>query len=124
MSPNQISDINAFFRRYNAAPLSAFSGLAPAQMHELLYDPWAPASPLRLRPALPSAVLDQIPFFRLTEELLRVVQRDGSIKRTAPGTLPGKYLHELYDLGFIRKEIVDRTCERPHYTGRRTLGPL
>ena len=114
MSPNQISDINAFFRRYNAAPLSAFSGLAPAQMHELLYDPWAPASPLRLRPELADEVLDQIPFFRLTEELLRVVQRDGSIKLTALGALPGKYLHELYDLGFIREEMIEAGYSKLH----------
>ena len=107
MSPDQIADIDAFFRRYNAAPLPAFSGIAPAQMRELLYDPWAPASPLRLRPELPAEVLDQIPFLRLTEELLRVVQRDGFIKLTALGALPGKYLHELYGFGFLREDGIE-----------------
>ena len=107
MNPDQIADINAFFRRYNAAPSPAFSGIAPAQMHELLYDPWAPASPLRLRPELPAEVLDQIPFLRLTEELLRVVQRDGFIKLTALGALPGKYLHELYGFGFLREDGIE-----------------
>ena len=107
MSPSQLAEINAHFQRYNDAPLPAFSGLSPAQMHTLLYAPWGPASPLRLRPELPAAVLDQIPFLRLTEELLRMVQRDGFIKLTALGALPGKYLHELYGFGFIREEGIE-----------------
>ena len=42
MSPDQIARIDAYLQRYNDAPLPAFSNLAPAQMHELLYDPWGP----------------------------------------------------------------------------------
>ena len=107
MNPDQVAEINAFFRRYNDGPLLAFNGLGPAQMNELLRNPWAAASPLRLRPELPAGVLDQIPFLRLTEELLRVVQRDGFIKLTALGALPGKYLHELYGFGFLREKGIE-----------------
>ena len=69
--------------------------------------PWGAASPLQLRRELPDEVLDQIPFLRLTEELLRVVQRDGFIKLTALGALPGKYLHELYGFGFLREDGIE-----------------
>jgi len=114
MSPAQIAEINAYFQRYNDAPLPAFSGLSPAQMQMLLYDPWGPASPLQLRRELPDEVLDQIPFLRLTEELLRVVQRDGFIKLTALGALPGKYLHELYGFGFLRENMIDAGYTKLH----------
>ncbi len=107
MSPAQTAEINAHFQRYNDAPLAAFSGASPTQMHALLYAPLQPGSPLQLRPTLPDEVLDQIPFLRLTEELLRVVQRDGFIKLTALGALPGKYLHELYGFGFLREEMIE-----------------
>ena len=114
MSPNQIAQIDAYLQRYNDAPLPAFSGLAPAQMHELLYDPWGPQSPVRLRPELPAGVLDQIPFLRLTEEFLRIIHRDGFIKLTALGALPGKYLHELYGFGFIREESIEEGYGKLH----------
>ena len=114
MSPDQIAQIDAYLQRYNDASLPAFSGLAPAQMHELLYDPWGPQSPVRLRPELPAAVLDQIPFLRLTEEFLRIVHRNGFIKLTALGALPGKYLHELYGFGFIREESIEKGYGKLH----------
>ena len=37
MNPTRIAEINAYFQRYNDAPLPAFSGLSPAQMHRLQY---------------------------------------------------------------------------------------
>ena len=114
MNSKQIAEINAHFQRYNAAPLPAFSGIAPAQMHELLYDPWGPQSPVWLRPELTAAVLDQILFLRLTEEFLRIVHRDGFIKLTALGALPGKYLHELYGFGFIREESIEKGYGKLH----------
>lgn len=107
MSPAQITEINAHFQRYNNAPLAAFSGLSPAQMHHLMYDPLGAASPVQLRADLPAAVLDQVPLLRLTEELLRLVKREGYIKLTAGGALPRKYLQELYDHGILPDEFVE-----------------
>jgi hypothetical protein len=114
MSPAQIAEINAHFQRYNDAPLAVFNGVSPAQMHTLLYDPWGPASLLRLRPEPADEALDQIPFLLLTEELLRMVRRDGSIKLTALGALPGKYLHELYGFGFLREDMIDAGHTKLH----------
>lgn len=107
MSPDQIAQIDAHFQRYNEAPLAEFSGLSPTQMHHLMYDPLGSASPVRLRAELPAAVLDQVPLLRLTEELLKLVQREGHIKLTAGGALPRKYLHELYDRGILPDEFVE-----------------
>lgn len=107
MNPAQIAEINAHFQRYNDAPLASFSGLSPAQMHALMYDPLGTASPVQLRAELPAAVLDQVPLLRLIEELLRLVQREGHIKLTAGGALPRKFLHELYGHGILRDEFVD-----------------
>ena len=106
MSPRQIAEINAHFQRYNEAPLAAFSGLSPTQMHRLMNDPLGSASPVRLRAELPAAVLDQVPLLRLTEALLQLVQREGHIRLTAGGALPRKYLHELYDHGILPDEFV------------------
>ena len=114
MNPAQIAEINAHIERYNSAPLAAFSGVSPTQMSELLTDPLAAASPLQLRSTLSDEVLDQIPFLRLTEELLRLVQRDGTIKLTALGALPGKYLHELYGFGFLREEMIEAGYTKLH----------
>ena len=114
MSPDQIAEINAHFERYNDSPLAAFSGLSPAQMHQLFYDPWGPQSPVRLRSELSAAALDQIPCLRLTEEFLRIVQRDGFIKLTALGALPGKYLHELYGFGFMREKMIEAGYTKLH----------
>ncbi|GAA3983616.1 hypothetical protein [Hymenobacter antarcticus] len=107
MSPTQVAEINAHFQRYNNAPLASFSGLSPEQMHHLMYDPLGAASPVRLRAELPAAVLDQVPLLRVTEELLRLVQREGHIKLTAGGALPRKYLHELYGHGILPDEFVE-----------------
>ncbi|WP_210517588.1 hypothetical protein [Hymenobacter terricola] len=114
MNPDQSAQPAVHFRRYNDTPLTAFGGLTPSQMHQLLYDPWGPESPLRLRPEMPTDVLDQIPFLRLTEELLRIVNRDVSIKLTALGALPGKYLHELYGFGFITESSIEAGHTKLH----------
>ena len=107
MSPVQVAEINAHFQRYNNSPLTAFSGLSPTGMHYLMHDPLGADSPVQLRAELPAAVLDQVPLLRLTEELLKLVQREGHIKLTAGGALPRKYLHELYGHGILPDEFVE-----------------
>ncbi|WP_035566739.1 hypothetical protein [Hymenobacter sp. IS2118] len=107
MTPAQTAEINAHFHRYNAAPLAEFCGLSPTQMHQLMSAPLGVASPVRLRAELPASVLDRVPLLRLIEELLRLVQRENSIKLTAGGALPRKFLHELYAHRLVPEEYVD-----------------
>lgn len=101
------SQIAAHFQRHNAAPRPDFCGLSPDQMHGLLYDPLGAGCVVRLRPEVPDAVLDQVPFLRLTEEFLRLVQREGSVKLTPLGALPLKCLRELYGHGFILEHDIE-----------------
>ena len=92
----------------NQLPVDDFYGLSPDQMHKLLYTPFAADSPIKLRRDIEGAVLDQIPFFCLTEELLRIIEREKSIKLTKElGALPRKVLHELYSKRLITEEFIE-----------------
>ncbi|RFP64406.1 hypothetical protein D0N36_14560 [Hymenobacter lapidiphilus] len=76
-------------------------------MHALLYQPLGPASVVQLHADLPNDVLDQIPFLRLTEAFLRLLQRETPLRLTPLGALPRKYLRELYASGFILEEGLE-----------------
>jgi len=91
----------------NNAPLDDFCGLSPSEMHHLLYDAYGEKSPLGVRSDIENSTLNDIPFFRLTEEFLKIIQREKSIKLTPLGALPRKVLHELYDHKFITEEIIE-----------------
>lgn len=97
----------AALHRHNDTPQPDFCALSPAQMHRLLYQPLGPASVVRLRPAVPDDVLDQVPFLQLTEAFLRVLQRETPLRLTPLGALPRKYLRELYAHGFILEEGLE-----------------
>ena len=97
----------AALHRYNDTPQPDFCGLSPAQMHALLYQPLGPASVVQLRTNVPGDVLDQVPFLRLTEAFLRLLQREIPLRLTPLGALPRKYLRELYAHGFIREEGLE-----------------
>ena len=93
---------------HNRAPRREFDGLSAEEMHYFLYRPLEAGSPIRLRPNLPHEILDGVGFLRLAEELLKIVQRDGSVKLTAKlGALPGKVLLELYGHHFIPHSLLD-----------------
>jgi hypothetical protein len=52
--------------------------------------------------------LNEIPFLRLTEELLRIIERQDPIKLTTKlGALPRKVVQELYSKKFITEEFVE-----------------
>jgi len=91
----------------NNAPVDDFYGLSAAEIHHLLYDAYGDKSPLGLRSDIENSTLDEIPFFRMTEEFLKIIQREKSIKLTPLGALPRKVLRELYDLKFITEDIIE-----------------
>ena len=91
----------------NNAPLDDFCGLSLTEMHHLLYSPYGDKLPLRFQDGIDDSTLDSVPFFRLTEEFLRIIQREESIELTPLGALPRKVLHELYDHKFITEEIIE-----------------
>jgi hypothetical protein len=91
----------------NNAPLDDFCGLSPTEMHRLLYNPYGVKSPLGFQDSIEGSTLDSIPFFRLTEEFLKIVSREESIKLTPLGALPRKVLHELYDHRLITEDLIE-----------------
>lgn len=76
-------------------------------MHALLYQPLEPASVVQLRADVPGEVLDRVPFLRLTEAFLCLLQRETPLRLTPLGALPRKYLRELYAHGFILEEGLE-----------------
>lgn len=100
-------DLAAALHRYNDTPQPDFCGLSPTQMHQLLYQPLGPASVVQLRAHVPDEVLAHVPFLRLTEAFLRLLQRETPLRLTPLGALPRKYLRELYAHGFILEEELE-----------------
>jgi hypothetical protein len=91
----------------NNAPIDDFCGLSTTEMHRLLYNPLSERSPLALRPEIDDDTLDRIPFFRLTEEFLKIIQREKHITLTGLGALPRKVLLELYGHRFLTEEYIE-----------------
>ncbi len=81
----------------NNTPQEDFCGLTPAEIHHLLYHGWTERSPIRLHPAITDETMNQVPFFRLAEELIRIVSLDQPVKLTNLGYLPVKTVLELYN---------------------------
>lgn len=95
------SNIENEIENYNNSTLERLSGLSPIQAHELIYNPLGENSCIKFSSHITNEILDQIPFFRISEELLKIIQRDGFIKLTPIGALPKKFLVELYGSKFI-----------------------
>lgn len=100
--------MNSYMSLINNRPLDDFLGLSPNEMHHLLFFPFTDKSPIKLKQNISDDVLNRIPFFRLTEEFLKIVQREKSIKLTPLGALPRKVLVELYDFGFIKDTFIEK----------------
>lgn len=76
--------------KYNNSPLEKLSGLSPTQTHELIHNPLGENSCIKFSSNINSETLDEIPFFRISEELLKIIKREGFIKLTPLGALPKK----------------------------------
>ena len=97
----------------NNTALDDFCGLSPDQMHKSIYGPFGPDSPVRFCHDVDNETLDQIPFLRLTEELLHIIERNGFLKLTAKlGALPRKVVQELYSKKFITEEFIESGAVR------------
>lgn len=100
-------EVSNMIEAYNDMPLDAFAGLSANQMHNLLYFPLESGSPVLLHQDIPDPVLDRLPFFRLTEELLKIIRRERGIRLTKTGALPIAVLKEIYSHGFIPIRAID-----------------
>jgi hypothetical protein len=102
-----ISDNEDEIFKYNNSPLEKLSGLTPTQTHELIHAPLGENSCIKFSANVNSEILDEIPFFRISEEFLKIIKREGFIKLTPLGALPKKVLVELYDFKFIIDEHIE-----------------
>lgn len=101
--PNIDESINS----YNNSPQEKLSGLSPFQTYEIIYNPLGEKSPIKFRNDIDHKILDKIPFFRIAEEFLKIIERDKFIKLTPLGALPKKIMVELYDYRFIPDEHIE-----------------
>ena len=88
-------------------PTADFSGLSHAQVQRLLNGVDEGSSPLKIRPAIDDDTLNALPFFRLTEEFLKIIQQQRALKLTTTGALPVKIVQELYAHKLIVEDIVE-----------------
>lgn len=100
-------DLNSIRHLVNNQPIPDFCELSSNEMHSLLYHPLEEQSPVKLK-TVPEEFLQKIPFFRLMEEFLKIIQREKSIKTTPLGYLQRKVISELYAYKFITSEMVER----------------
>lgn len=100
-------DIETHILLRNNSPEDDFCGLSPTEIHHLLYDTFGDKSPVRFRDHIDDNTLDQIKFFRIVEEYLKIIQRDKQIKLTPLGALPKKVIIELYGHRFLLEELIE-----------------
>ena len=91
----------------NNRPVENFLGLTPIEVNYLLYDTFGGKSPLQFSNDLDDNTLNQIPLFSVTEEYLKILQRNKQIKLTPLGALPRKVLVELYDKRILLDEQIE-----------------
>jgi hypothetical protein len=92
----------------NNRPVESFSWLSPNEVCYLIYEPFDKDSPLKFREDIKDSIIEMIPFFRLTEELVKIILREGGIKLTPLGFLNKKVITELYSHGFIQDELIEK----------------
>lgn len=105
MKPFDIIESNIL--RWNNSPFENFQGLTPTQMHHLINDTFGLHSPVHLRDDIDHETLSHLPLFRIVEEYLKIIQRDGQIKLTPLGALPKKVLVELYEKRYLLDEHIE-----------------
>jgi hypothetical protein len=91
----------------NNHPLDDFLGLAPIEIHALIYDAFGDKSPVHFQENIDDISLDKIPLFRIAEDFLKIIQRDKQIKLTPLGALPKKIMVEIYEKRFLLDEDIE-----------------
>jgi hypothetical protein len=93
----------------NRLPFEEYDHLSPAELHTLLTDTFEEYSPIRLHhERVDEAMAEAIPFLKLMLYFLSRVAEEKEFKLTAKGNLPRKLCLELYGLGIIKEEMIER----------------
>src|SRR5690349_12547278 len=101
LSMDELNDLIAEHqKKVNAEGLKDFDGLSPNQMTNLLYTPFAPGGIIQFQDNI-DAHANEVPFFKLSEILLREIEQVGKLKLTAKGNLPVNVCQLLCDQNLI-----------------------
>lgn len=100
-------DIESIISDYNNTPDDRLSGLTPVETNELIYNAFGEYSPIQIKEKIDNVVLDKIPFLRIAEEFLKIINREEFIKLTPLGALPKKVVVELYNQKHIPEFIIE-----------------
>lgn len=93
--------------KFNARPNDDFCGLSSDQMAKVLKPVGSAGSAITLHDAITEDAVDQVPMFRLVEEMLRIAMREGKLEMTKLGYLKRKVIQELYAHGFIKDKYIE-----------------
>lgn len=96
------------------SPIEDFEGFSASDMRYLIITPFSKDSPFQINKKIPNSILDQIPFFNQIEFFLNKINEVGELKLTATGSLPTTLIKEIYNLGLIKDEDIERGITKLH----------
>lgn len=84
-----------------------YSGLSIYEIGNILIHPLKEKCPIKIQEYITDETLNQIPFFRLCEEYLKLLNQEQEIKLTPLGSLPKKVVVELYEHKIITHSEIE-----------------
>lgn len=91
----------------NIIPLPELDGLSFNQFKSIAFENYSISFPIQIHKNISNDILDQIPFLKLTEVFLKIIQREKVLKLTPTFSLQVKVVKELYDMRIILDEQVE-----------------
>lgn len=102
-------ELEAFMEFENRRPIPEIDNLSPQDMEHILYQPFEDVSPIQWKAPLDENVITrEVPFFQLIRAYLKMVEEAGQMKLTPKGNLQVKVCRELYALGLIKEDNIER----------------
>ncbi len=92
----------------NLTPREDFDYLSRADLQNILYGTFDEVSPIGFRNKIDSAILEHVPFLKLSVEYLKILKDLGTVKLTKRGNLPRKICFELYETGIIKEDFIEK----------------
>lgn len=98
--------MNDMMRSYNWRGHPELEGYSPYEMQQLLWDPFGPHSPVQLQTLKPSEC-EEIPFFNQIRFILNRIAEEGTVKLTAKGFFPVRFVTDVYAQGYIKDRYIE-----------------
>lgn len=91
----------------NSRPIEEMDNLSPKDMYQILNFTFEEESPIGFKKTISNSILDEIPFFKLFEEYLKIIAESKELKLTTRGNLPRKVCLDLYGKGIIKEDFIE-----------------